>query len=919
MENTFIVLLACLSVAMPGFSRSGTPDSPTGTSPSAWSAALALRDAADARRLTEAQADEAAKLLDHADVFVQAVAEWALALKVGHENDLGTAVWPKLENPAWFTRYMAVPASRRITYDVIRHAAARKLLDDPAALRADIAGMARRARTVAGRATVSRQQEAASALATLKAAQVKAEALSLPELRSLWLEARASARTVALAQPELGFDKILCVTRFGLHHKPNVCGIHYNWAYKPGGDLCILSGFRDGTPALKPLLDGRLGPGHVHGMDLWFNADRIAFGWANQPDWPPRDAKGNRVDLTHRQNNYAFELSKLTQPLHLYELDLKAGSITQLTRHHFFNDLEPAYLPDGGIAFTSDRSAHSPACDGWENDITDSNLYRLMPDRKTIRRLTNQKDIDMHPHLLRDGRIGYLRWEYTERGFMPIHSFWVVNPDGAMADALYKQHLTDYVSVRDVRSIADSDQFIGIAAGHHAEAIGSLVRITPGKGLNSLAATEVIARGSGPQEGGLTAPRVPEGGTPETPGYYHAPYGLSPQASLVSFGFGSQTQARHRRHDAISNYAGLYFVDVFGNKELLYRDPLMCVVNALPLVPRAKPAAIPPRSSFDKNFATCIVINVYDGTTIKPGEIKALRIMESLPWPVTEETGARYYGGASFSWQRNQESCWGPVRVIGTVPVEADGSAHFKVPVMCNASVYFQALDAQGMEIQRMRSSISFAPGETRSCVGCHETRGTTAPAISATLAMRRAPSLPVPPPWGTEPISFEKQVQPILDRRCVSCHGGEEPATGLSLAGEPKVKWGIDLMAPSFFNIRNRGLVSITYQDMQGGEVTQPRQFGSSRSKLTRVLLDHEKHRKLPLTNEERQTLFIWVDANCPYHDLTVNKRSGLPAPKPSEIIPQALNNTNGHPVREPFPWHDPWATPMESPALEP
>ena len=875
-----------------------------------------LLNQAEAGALSPEHLELVAAWLDHADPFVQALAEWTLARQIGQDNDKGAAIWPKAENPAWFKRYMAVTDAQRIDYDTIRHAYARGLLDDPAKLRADIADSAQRAAKVVALAAPEQKAQAAIALAAINAIAKQPE-VPVATQRQLWLEARRQARVIALAQPELP-DSILCYTRFALHHKPNVCGIHYNWAYKPGGDLCVVSGFKTGTPTVKTLLNGKLGPGHLHGMDLWFDGDRIVFGWASQPNWPPKDAKGNPLNLIHNQNNYAYELSKLTEPLHLYELDLKTGQTAQLTRHHFFNDLEPTYLPDGAIAFSSDRSAHSPACDGWENDIADTNLYKLMPDRQKIRRITNQKDIDMHPHLLNDGRIGYLRWEYTELGFMPIHSFWVVNPDGTMADALYKQHFTDYVSIREVRAIPNSTKFVGIAGAHHAQAIGPLVRLSPAKGINEVAGTEIIARGSGPYEGGMPGTRVPEGGVPETKGYYYTPYGLSENAYLASFGFGAVTRRCYGRYDLISNDAGLYFVDVFGNKELLFRDPLMCAINAIPMAARTKPPISPDRYDITKNSAICTAVNVYDGTEIPKGSIKAIRIMESLPWPVTEAEGARYFGGSSFGWQVSQVTCWGPVRVIGTVPVEADGSAHFKVPVMTNASVYFQALDENGMEIQRMRTSISFAPGETRSCLGCHETRGNVAPATATGLAMKREPSTPVPPPWGNAPISYEKQVQPILDRRCISCHGGEKPAAGLVLADTPKVHFGMDSMNASYFNLRKKGLLACTSQSIASGAVTKPRQFGSYPSKFTRKLLDDEKHKKLPITTEERQTLFTWVDANCPYHGQVVNKRSGLPAPKPAEIIPQALRHTTGKAVREDFPWHDLWAAPVEWQAME-
>ena len=403
---------------------------------------------------------------------------------------------------------------------------------------------------------------------------------------------------------------------------------------------------------MKPLLAGKLGAGHIHGLDLSFEGDRVVFGWASQPNWPPRDANGQPVAVCHHQTNYAFELSKLTDPLHLYELDLKAASVTELTKHHFFNDLDPSYLPDDGIVFASDRSGNSPSCDGWENDILDTNIFKLTPGRMTIRRVTNQKDMDSHPHVLGDGRIGYLRWEYDERGFWPVHSFWVVNPDGTQDDAL-----------------------------------------------------------------------------------------------------------------------------------------------------------------------------------------------------------------------------------------------------------------------QRMRSSVSFAPGEVRSCTGCHETRNNAAPVLRVHVAKAalRAPSEPIPPPWGNKPMDYPTLIQPILNARCIQCHAGDKPAGDLSLAAENKPHHRLDLLS-SYISLKK--LVSCSNQNMQDGKVTAPKQFGAHASKLPAILAD-EKHRTSGLTAEELRTLYTWMDANCPYSGQIINKRRGCEDGKP--VVPKALKaDWGGNPGREDFKWHGVWDQPEEVPAIE-
>ncbi len=862
--------------------------------------AAALRDQAEAGAATPEDLARAAGWLSHADPFVQATAEWALATKVGQDNNAGEIVWPGREEPAWYRAWLAVTPARLVEYDWIRHALANGLAWSPEGLREDLDRLIARGRATAPLAAARRKGEVSARMQALESVGRAAEVAGadLPALRGLWLEARRALRPIALARGEIDFDGLVFTTRFASHHKPNGCGVHYSFAYKPGGDVCVLDDLRAPEAVARPVLDGRLGPGHIDGMDLWFDADKAVIAWANQPSWPPRDPAGVPYDLCHRQNNYAFELMKATEPPHLYEVALDGSTIEQLTFDGYWSDVEPAYLPDGGIAFASDRSAHSPSCDGWENDITDLNLYLLKPDRRTIRRLANQKDIDMHPHLLENGLIGYLRWEYAERDFWDIHAFWTVRPDGTQADARFKQHLSHPYSIREVRSIPGSPRLVGIAAGHHCYPVGPLVRISPATAISSAEAIEIVAMGSPPEEGPLPARWVAEGGVRDAEGYYLTPYALSDSCFLTSFSFADRflRPISTGQDNVLSNGAGIYLVDTLGNKELLHRDRLYCAVCPLPLRPRPRPPILPDATDYRRNSAVCAVPNVYEGMEgVAPGEIRFLRILEALPWPVTRAEGARYLGGASFAWQVAQEQVWNPVRVIGTVPVAPDGSACFHVPTAPNSSVYFQALDENRMEIRRMRTSISFQPGEVRSCQGCHETRPTAEPA-PAGLATHREPVLPEPPSWGTVPLGYEWLVQPVLDARCVACHGPAEPAGGLDLSGT-KVQWGLDSMCGSYFHIRERGLVVCSNQRMDGS-VSGVRQFGSHPSKLIRALSDGT-HRGLPLTEEERLRLTTWVDANCPYFDTLYNKR-------PAD---------GGPPRREAFPWHDPWASPSEIP----
>ena len=106
-------------------------------------------------------------------------------------------------------------------------------------------------------------------------------------------------------------------------------------------------------------------------------------------------------------------------------------------------------------------------CDLFVNDLADVNIFARSP-AGTIRRLTNNKDVDRHPHLLDNGLLAYTRWEYQERYFSDVHAVSTVRPDGSMVDALFKQHLPRPMGIRDARSIPGSDSLVAIATGRSA-------------------------------------------------------------------------------------------------------------------------------------------------------------------------------------------------------------------------------------------------------------------------------------------------------------------------------------------------------------------------------------------------------------------------------------------------------------------
>ena len=138
-----------------------------------------------------------------------------------------------------------------------------------------------------------------------------------------------------------------------------------------------------------------------------------------------------------------------------------------------------------------------------------------------------------------------------------------------------------------------------------------------------------------------------------------------------------------------------------------------------PVAPRPRERVVVDRTLPDERKGTMVLMDARIGSNMQgvgKDEIKQLLVLESLPKPINFTGGMEplSYGG-TFTLER----------VLGTVPVEADGSAHFEVPAL--RSVFFVALDARGHAVKRMQSFTGVQPGETIGCIGCHEHRSSAA------------------------------------------------------------------------------------------------------------------------------------------------------------------------------------------------
>ena len=312
-----------------------------------------------------------------------------------------------------------------------------------------------------------------------------------------------------------------------------------------------------------------------------------------------------------------------------------------------------------------------------------------------------------------------------------------------MTDAIYKQHIEGGpMSLREARQIHGQRKLVAIACGHHNFDQGAVFLADYGQGINTAAAMRNVTPGVSGTEGGYGGVKpVPEGGVQDRGGHYMFPYPLSDKSFLAAYSY------KRPERMAGQNYS-LYYIDVWGNKELIHRDKQLSVAFLTPVRKTPRPPVMPElpvASAPGPRHAVAAVSNVHaHWPDVAGGTIKYLRISQKVPWPCVRDED-KTCGFNDLHWMPAAWEPvfgmwdWGTARVIGIVPVEADGSAHFQVPA--DQTVYFQALDENFLELRRMRSNVTFSAGETRTCIGCHESKAVAPPPIRSamTVALRRA------------------------------------------------------------------------------------------------------------------------------------------------------------------------------------
>jgi len=532
---------------------------------------------------------------------------------------------------------------------------------------------------------------------------------------------------------------------------------------------------------------------------------------------------------------------------HVFEINADGSGLRQLTFGAGLTDIDPIYLPDGRILFSATREPKYCMC----NRHIMCNLYTMDSDGANIQQIGHSTLHEGHAALMPDGRVIYDRWEYVDRNFGDAQGLWTVNPDGTNHAVYYGNNTGSPGAVLDARPIPGTEQVICTFSSCHDRPWGAIAILDRRLGIDGRPAVLRIWPAGGMElvneRGGYdTFVRV----RPK----YEDPYPLSDKYFLASRMTGQGEQM------------GIYLLDVFGNEILLTSEPSGCF-DPMPLAARPMPAAIPPRVDLAKADGYFYVADVYVGTgmdKIERGTVKYLRVVESPEkrfW-----TGPAWDGGTG---QQAPGMAWNDFnnkRILGTAPVEADGSAYFAVPA--DRFVYFQLLDEKGMMVQSMRSGTIVRPGETAGCVGCHENRRMSIPAPSmaeARLALNR-PASTLAPWYGRERLfSYLTEVQPVLDKHCVSCHDyAKESGQKLNLAGDLGL-----IFNTSYAELRGKGYVHVVGA---GPTLVQPpKTWGSHASKLTKYLLEgHGKpeiDQKVKLDKEAFDRIITWIDINAPYY----------------------------------------------------
>ena len=613
-------------------------------------------------------------------------------------------------------------------------------------------------------------------------------------------------------------------------------------SYRGGGKLRAVD-FADGGKAWTIVAPGE--SGLVRDPEVRFDARRIVFSMRRS-----------------RDDDY-----------HVYEVDCDGRNLRQLTSGKMEADIDPAYLPNGRIVFSSTRDLKYCQC----NRHVSPNLFVMDADGRNVQQIGHNNLPELHASLLPDGRILYDRWEYVDRQFGPSYGLWTCNPDGTRHALYYGSNAWSPGAIIQARAIPVGGQVVCTFGSCHDRPWGAMavidrrlgmggpepvVHIWPPEAINLLKGLDNFSMGDVSHIDAFRAvwPK------------YEDPW---PLADAKGRGAGkyflvsrSVDWPATRKQVSGDPRMGVFLVDVFGNEVLLHDEEPGCF-DPMPLAARAAPPVIPDRFAPGTAEGYFYVEDVYRGAgmeNVPRGSVKFLRVVEAPPkrsW-----THPHYAVDAAQAPAMN----WNVTvnkRIIGDVPVAADGSAYFSAPA--GRFLFFQALDQKKMMIQSMRSGTTLMPGEVAGCTGCHEDRLASAPR-GGKIDLGRRPDAPRPWHGPERDFNYLTEVQPVWDRHCVGCHDFAKSDGNLNLAGDLGMAFNtsyVELLdrSPVRYAADRPGaakpLVKAVFDGPPG--VLPPYAWGSHRSRLVEFL--GPAHYGVRLSDEEFERVATWIDLNVPYY----------------------------------------------------
>ncbi|MEN6496309.1 MAG: LamG-like jellyroll fold domain-containing protein [Thermoguttaceae bacterium] len=684
----------------------------------------------------------------------------------------------------------------------------------------------------------------AGALAQLDALAAQAAALTAPD-QGLYFKVREVKRSVALKNPAVDFDRLLFVDmpfpqgsewRHETRHRLGYMAV-------PGARLLVLEGL---SPAgkLRQLMPQAPLHGSFWRPDLSYDAQKVLFCFK-----------------PHNEKSF-----------HLYEINVDGTGLVQLT-DGIYDDLDPIYLPDGHLLFSTTRGHTYVRCMPQTNAYM---LARCDSDGRNVYLVSANNEPDYLPSMMHDGRVIYTRWEYTDKPLWRAQGLWTVNPDGTQVNTYWGNQSVWPDLLKDVRCIPGSRRVMFTGSAHHNWFAGSVGLIDPDHGYNFPdGLTKITADVGWPESGNgpvdpIESPRYHRNGKYTA---YYSPYPLGEQDFLVSAERGGKFL--------------LYLMDVDGNRELIY-EGVHNIFHAMPLKPRPRPPVLVDRVAWPSraerlNPQGGVIFsgNVYQGAPDElRGKAKYLRVLN------IEHKTYTY-------WHKRPYLSTGPVvsivqsegvkRIMGTVPIQSDGSVAFHVPA--GQPLHFQLLDEHYQALQTMRSFANVMPGERRGCLGCHESHS-RAPVIDGKfVALAKPPRTITPPPWSDDTVSYPRYVQPVLDKYCGKCHQGTgeavktvdlTPRAGFLDFAEPyflltgRPSWGQAYQKPKApapgFGIANVLMVEgYSTTDPAAYRTPKPMTYLSHKSRLIE-LCSSGKHYDVKVDDLSLQRLIAWIDAMCPY-----------------------------------------------------